>query len=115
VMKTPRRRKAPKLGVRDRPQVRCPQHLQWVRGHECAVANTNCEGRIQAAHVRKGTDGCLQVKPSDYWAIPLCAFHHKLQHDRGESSFQQGHGIDMKSIAEHLAKRSPHRHRWEDE
>ena len=57
----------------------------------------------------------MGVKPSDYWAIPLCSYHHKRQHDIGERQFERESSIDMKELAMRFAKRSPHRHRWEDE
>lgn len=56
----PKRRRRPKMGVRKPSQVRCAAHLKWVRGHFCAVKGLNghvCRGRIEAAHVRSGTDG----------------------------------------------------------
>ena len=111
----PKRRKPAKLGVRERPQVRCPQHLKWIRGHECLVQSTNCGGQIEAAHVRGGTDGGMGVKPSDFWAVPLCRTHHAQQHRLGEQMFQAHHQIDMRAIAQALALRSPHRKRWEND
>ena len=106
------RRKVPKMGVRERPQIRCPSHLKWVRGFPCSAENQDCMGNIEAAHVRSGTDGGKGVKPSDTYAIPLCNFHHARQHAIGEKQFERETGINMRSIADELARRSPHKHKW---
>lgn len=92
--------------------IRCPKHLQWVRGFECAAwnmveMNHGCDGKVQAAHTRTGTDGSLSKKPGDNWAIPLCAKHHERQHKMGEPAFEHKYGIDMKRIAADLWERSP--------
>jgi len=110
------RRKPPKMKVREEPQVRCKEHLKWVRGHVCAVAGRRdhqCSERIEAAHVRTGTDGGMSVKPSDCYAIPLCSDAHAEQHRIGERAFELRYGIDMRKIADELARRSPHRRKWE--
>lgn len=106
-----KRRKKEKMGLRKAPQIRCPSHLAWVRGHECAVLATAghaCNWKIEAAHVRRGTDGGTAVKPGDEWAIPLCSLAHAEQHRIGEAAFERKYGIDMKAIARDLARRSPH-------
>ena len=110
-----RRRKPSKIGIRQAPQIRCPAHLQWVRGHECAASNNECLGRIEAAHVRSETDGGLGLKPSDIFVIPLCNYHNREQHNKGEKQFEMRHGFDMKSIAKRFADVSPHRFKWEKE
>lgn len=106
-MKLPRRisRKSGRDG-----RLRSPGHLKWIRGFECsctaAVLHTR---KVEAAHVRTGTDGAMGMKPSDNWTIPLCDMHHKIQHDMGETAFEQTYGVDMKAIAQALWQRSPHR------
>ena len=116
----PRRRRPEPIGLREPPQVRSQAHLAWVRGHECSVSaamlikGIGCNGRIKAAHVRTGTDGGMGVKPSDIWAIPLCCFHHAQQHAIGEIAFEAIYGINMRLIAEALAAKSPHRHKWSE-
>lgn len=113
-MTLPRRRKSPSMKVRERPQVRLPAHLKWIRGHECAIAGKHdCEGRIEAAHVRGGTDGGLGVKPSDWWTIPLCSAAHAEQHRTGEAAFQMRYKLNMKATARGLWLRSPVRMKWE--
>lgn len=111
----PKRRRPQHMGLREEPQVRCPSHLAWIRGHECAIAGRAghvCDGKIEAAHVRTGTDGGLSVKPSDTWTIPLCADAHRRQHAIGEASFERLFQIDMKAVARKLADVSPHKHKW---
>ena len=64
---------------------------------------------IECAHVRGGTDGGTGLKPSDRWALSLCAFHHREQYKIGERAFQARHGIDLYALAMEFARRSPHR------
>ena len=112
----PKRRRREKMGLRAPSQVRCAAHLKWVRGHDCAIAGRGdhlCEGKMEAAHVRAGTDAGVGLKPSDIWAIPLCARAHRYQHQVGEGAFGRWFGIDMKTIADGLARRSPHRKKWQ--
>lgn len=104
----PKRRKAPKMNVREEPQIRCPSHLAWVRGHECAAFSTMyCQGRVEAAHARVGTDGGMSMKPGDNWSLPLCEAHHRIQHQMGERSFEARFKINMKAIAQELWNKSP--------
>lgn len=109
MLNLPKRRKAEKLGVRSEPQIRCDAHLRWVRGFCCSVQTEACSGKIEAAHVRTGTDGGASLKPGDNWTLPLCSWHHATQHRIGERAFEQEYGIDMKAIAQALWQRSPHR------
>ena len=102
-----KRRKPEKTGIRKPAQLRSPAHLQWVRGHVCATETDQCEGKVEAAHVRTGTDGGMGLKPSDSFAIPLCRWHHTQQHQMGERAFELFHQISMLRIAEDLARRSP--------
>ena len=99
----------------------CSAHLAWVRGHQCAVPGCKPDeadprtSRIEAAHVRIGTDGGMGLKPSDAWAIPLCAAHHARQHLVGEETFSAETGLDMWSAAAALAARSPHLRKLEQQ
>jgi hypothetical protein len=59
------------------------------------------------AHVRKGTDGGGNLKPSSWWTISLCHYHHiDDQHIIGEPAFERKHGIDMKALATEFASKS---------
>lgn len=123
----PARKKRPKMGVRESSVIRSPGHLQWIRGHECVCAEKTypkemegvlrfirhkCEGRIQAMHVRIGTDGGTAMKPGDNWTIPGCESAHAEQHQIGEQSFEKRYGVKMKEIAEKLWNLSPHGRKW---
>ena len=110
-MTLPPRRKQPKTKYDSR--IRCAAHLQWVRGHECIVhLHGCCVGKVQAHHVRKGTDGAASIKPSDIWVVSLCSFHHGELHNIGHDSFELKYKINTKRIAEEFAKASPHRRKW---
>lgn len=112
----PKRRKRPKMGVKAPTVFRCDGHLQWIRGHQCAVAGVldPCSGRMEAAHARTGTDGGMGMKPSDWWTLPLCFHHHEIiQTPKGEAEFERRYGIDMKATARALWAKSPHRHKSE--
>ena len=118
-----RKRKRLRMGVRQRPQLRSLPHLRFVRSHECAIrahwgANGRqhiCNGPIQAAHIRMGTDGGGDVKPSDNFTIPLCVEAHVEQGQIGEGAFEKRYGIDTHKIAADLWWRSPARIRMERE
>lgn len=91
-------------------RLRSPGHLKYIRGFECScMESTHHSSRVEAAHVRNGTDGGTGMKPSDNWVIPLCDMHHKIQHDLGEVEFERQYEIDMKAIAAALWAKSPHR------
>ena len=106
----PKRRKAQPIGLRQASQLRSDGHLRWIRGHECSVIHAGgCSGKIEAAHVRTGTDGGLGVKPSDNFTIPLCSKHHREQHQHGEGRFEAKYKISMRKIADALWAKSPHR------
>ena len=98
--------KAPKI------RRRFPAHCNFVRSHMCVISMTDfaweCDGATEVAHVRRGTDGGVGVKPSDVWTISLCAYHHRQQHQIGEQAFEKKYGIDMKDLAREFARKSPH-------
>lgn len=90
----------------------CPAHRAWVRKHYCCVRA--CKRLpIECAHVRSGTDGGAGLKPSDRWAISLCAQHHREQHRIGEAAFETRYDLDLSALAREFVRRSPHRHRFE--
>jgi len=98
-----KRRKPEPMGVRESGVIRCPAHLQFVRGFVCSIYGKHeCDGKSEAAHVRTGTDGGTGMKPGDNWAIPLCGGAHREQHQIGEPAFERRYGIDMKAIARRL-------------
>lgn len=110
----PARRKHKALGLRSEPQIRNASHMKFVRGFECVIAGKHeCYGKIEAHHVRTGTDGGTSLKPGDNWCIPACSAAHREIHDHGELTFEMRRGVDLKAIAAALWRRSPHRHKSE--
>jgi hypothetical protein len=73
---------------------RSKDHRDWLNTLPChicgvpaAIAKVNSY-HIDAAHVRKGTDGCGSEKPSDYFCWPGCSRCHRgEQHQVGEPAF----------------------------
>ena len=61
-------------------------YRNWLLDRPCAAKASNCNGQIVAAHYRKVADGSGTGIKNDYGEIPLCHFHHHLQHQRGYSA-----------------------------
>ena len=84
-----------------------------MRGFVCAAwASGECEGRIEAHHLRENGAGGTGIKPPDWMAVPLCAKHHGAGHAMGWKSFEAKYKVDLSAEAEKLAKVSPHRSEW---
>jgi len=60
------------------------KHLNFIRQLPCCYC---LRGGSQAAHIRKGTDGGMGIKPSDRFTVPLCFSCHHVQHQKGEITF----------------------------
>ena len=88
----------------------CPGHRAWVRRHHCCVPGC-LKIPIECAHVRRGTDGGIGLKPSDRWTVSLCSMHHAEQHMLGESRFEMRYGLDLRALAITFALQSPNRDR----
>lgn len=103
------KKKRERMGLRQPAQWRSQRHLRFVRALSCCVSKQDgqCSGTTEAAHVRRGTDCGTSVKPSDFWTLPLCAFHHRQQHSIGEQSFEKLHKFEMKDAAIQAVKLSP--------
>lgn len=85
---------------------RSQAHCSFVRQHECCVPG--CVARpIEVAHVRRGSDGGMGKKPSDWNVLSLCRDHHSEQHRIGEESFEKRYRIDMRALADMFASVSP--------
>jgi hypothetical protein len=76
---------------------RAPAHLAFIRMLPCIIC---ARQPSQAAHIRIGTDGGTSLKPSDMWAVPLCADHHAIQHMFGERTFWESY--DPRIVAAEL-------------
>lgn len=59
-------------------------HLAFIRSLPCCRCGRSPS---QAAHVRMGTGGGMGMKPDDRYTVPLCADHHREQHQVGEKAF----------------------------
>jgi Putative HNHc nuclease len=90
----------------------CAGHRAWVRRHACSVRGCRLTP-IESAHVRTGTDGATGMKPSDQWVISLCANHHREQHQIGEIAFEQRYSLDLVTLAQEFARRSPYRGKFQ--
>lgn len=66
------------------------KHLIWIRTLPCCV--TGRSQKVEAAHIRHGTDGSTSKKPSDKWTVPLSQVQHREQHNCGEVSFWKPYG-----------------------
>lgn len=113
----PRRKKRPKMGLREATAIKCQAHLQWVRGHEClcsgkmdrvvigddyALVPHECVGKIEAHHVTsRGAGG------GDEQVVPLCSKAHADGHRMGWETFQKRYSLPLTSIAFAMWKRSP--------
>ena len=111
------------MSVRQRePRVECPAFLAFVRRKPCCACGAPPPS--QAAHIRFGNlelgkrPTGIAEKPSDRWAVPLCADCHLdtpgAQHNIGEKKFWARVGIDPFALASKLyaqferrAQRSP--------
>ena len=79
-----------------------------MRRHHCSVPGC-LENTIECAHVRRGSDGGVGLKPSDRWVISLCVAHHREQHQIGERAFEERYSLDLSALAAEFAQRSPFR------
>lgn len=109
----PKRRKRERFNSREETHYRNRSYLAHIRGFRCTIADKHeCEGRIEAAHVRNGTDGGMSQKPSDFYTVPLCWKAHGEQHQVGETTFWSKYGIDPLKVADRLWKASKHYREW---
>jgi hypothetical protein len=88
-------RRMPKPDLRRRVQ-----HLAFVRQLPCVACGKAAPS--EAAHVRTGTDGGTGMKPSDRYALSLCADCHARQHRIGELTFWSVLRIDPLNVASRL-------------
>ena len=89
---------------------RCPAHLKWlVENNHCCVPCCGAWAQ-EAHHVRWETDGSMKRKPSDHYAVPLCAMHHREIHGAGERKFWDDRGLSGRIMAGHFHAASPHKH-----
>lgn len=85
------------------PRQKNEAHLDGIRQLPCLVClDPTC---TEAAHIRMGdlTAGKRHVgtgeKSDDAFAVPLCGYHHRMQHSIGEERFWREIGIDPIRVA----------------
>jgi hypothetical protein len=101
----PRRRNAPRIAEKS-----APAFLQWLRGRPCLVAHCVPSGKIEAAHVDYAGDKGMGTKVSDKFAVPLCHYHHALQHANGWPRFERAYFSGQEGWA--LAAAVQYWHNW---
>ena len=72
-------------------------HLKFIRSLPCILCGDNttteaCHIRFADASLAKATG--IAIKPDDYWTLPMCGKHHRLQHQGNERAFWNRAGID---------------------
>jgi hypothetical protein len=79
------------------PRVECPAFLAFVRLHGCCACSAPAHIRTACPEIGKRSVG-IGERPSDKWAVPLCADCHldapDAQHRVGERKFWARVGID---------------------
>jgi hypothetical protein len=82
--------------------IRNPVYLRWIRTLPCSVCRTT--RAVEAAHT--GPHG-LSQKSSDWYAIPLCARHHRTgedsYHKLGPRKFSEVNRLDIPAIVARLS------------
>ena len=99
-MMPPRKAKKTKRSTRWRSQAHCT----FIRSHHCSIAGC-MDMPIEVAHVRIGSGAGIGQKPDDHRTVPLCATHHRRQHEDGERTFWAG--IDVEALIDALCRASP--------
>lgn len=81
-----------------KPRIELPLHLVFIRRLPCLVTGRS---GVEAAHIRYGELSLckpisgMQMKPHDYWVVPLSPEEHRKQHARGnERAYWKSVGID---------------------
>lgn len=92
---------SPSRGKR-RPRITDEQYLRWLRTLPCTLTGRR---PVEAAHIRLANpiygkrETGKSEKPSDRWALPLCADKHREQHGENERLFWLRHGVDPCQVA----------------
>jgi hypothetical protein len=88
------------------PRFRDDGYLAWLRQQPCACGCRQpppCDAaHLRAGDFASGKPACTgaQIKPDDYWAMPLKHAHHMAQHAYGsEIEWWRQHGVEPFSRA----------------
>lgn len=81
-----------------------PTYRKWIRTFRCACWGNphgpcDIDHGVEAAHYRSAENAGMGMKPSDFWLIPLCRFHHAEQHRIGQPAFEARYGFSMREKA----------------
>ena len=80
--------------------LRSRSHLDFIRSLPCVIPG--CKRKAEAAHI--GPRGLSQK--ADYnRTVPLCAHHHREQHQLGRRRFEAHYGVDLNAVIERLTQR----------
>ena len=101
----PRRAKRERMNVREQPWWRSESYKRYVRGFACIVPGCTASPR-EACHIRFGTDGCKDEKPSDFFCFAACRDHHAEQHALGETTFARKYSVNLALTALSIARGS---------
>jgi hypothetical protein len=102
----PAKRKRVRSGIPRGPKRIWPQHRRFVRSHHCVVPGCQAT-EIQCCHIRSAANAGTGLKPHDAFTFPACHNHHAEQHQVGQGTFEDRHGIDLYALAAELVRRSP--------
>lgn len=102
----PPRKKRIRSGILRAPRRNWPQHRRFVRSHHCVVPGCQAT-EIQCCHVRSAANSGTGLRPHDQYTFPGCHNHHAEQHQVGQGTFEDRHGLDLFAIAAELVRRSP--------
>jgi hypothetical protein len=93
-----------------RPRAEKQDHLTFIRSLPCCLCVST--STIEAAHIRMASakyakqEAGIGQKPDDSWTVPLCARHHRSQHEGNERAFWLMHEKDPFILALILWKHS---------
>lgn len=99
------------------PEKDAPAFKQWIRGRPCIfIDQGGCEGKRHAAHLDFAGGKGMSTKVADRYSVPMCARHHRIQHDKGWDTFMRMTGCTREQLmlaAARLWNAWPGRPQWE--
>lgn len=89
------------------PRTKLDAHRKFVGRLPCLICFDDTT--TEAAHVRYGDPSIgkpqtgLGIKPDDWYVVPLCGDHHRLQHSMSERAFWSIHAAKLDPVKTALA------------
>ncbi len=102
----PKRVKRAPMGITKPKQRIWPRHRRWIKSHGCCVPGCQAT-EIEFAHIRNAANSGIALKSHDCFGVGLCFNHHREQHQVGQGTFEDRHGIDLDAIAAEFTRTSP--------